>query len=233
MKLEQKIFSLLDLTSLNETDNEKVISTLCHHAHGSLGSVAAVCVYPSFVKQAADALVGTPVKIATVANFPHGNEALESVISTIKTSLANGAQEIDLVFPYQRYLAGEKIAACDVITTCKKLCGNHTLKVILETGLLQDLNLITEVSQDVIAAGADFLKTSTGKVAIGATVEAATAMLAVIKKSTRPVGFKASGGIRTLGQAMQYIHLAEEMIGFDWVMPSHFRLGASRLIVDL
>jgi deoxyribose-phosphate aldolase len=233
----QRIFSLLDLTSLNDTDTAETIAVLCSKAVTSLGHVAAVCVYPQFVKLAAELLAGTPVKIATVANFPHGADSQVAVLQTIQTALADGADEIDVVLPYQEYLAGKKLAACQLIQACKMACGQHLLKVILESGTLKNPQIIAEASHDVLMAGADFLKTSTGKVSTGATLEAATVMLQTIKVLTpqlqRAVGFKVAGGVRTIAQANEYIHLATTIMGTEWVQPEHFRLGASQLVEEL
>jgi deoxyribose-phosphate aldolase len=228
-ELVQKIYSLIDLTSLNETDDSAKISELCTKAILSVVPVAAVCVYPQFIPDVKKALRGTAVKIATVANFPSGNDSLESVVATIHAAIAQGAQEVDVVFPYSRFLANDKKFAEEFIRACKSACGKHTLKVILETGALRDLAIIAEASELAIAAGADFLKTSTGKISIGATFEAAAVMLTAIKKkSNGSVGFKASGGIRTITQAEDYIALAECMMGEDWVSPLHFRIGVSQ-----
>lgn len=228
---QKKIFSLLDLTSLNDTDNAATIAALCHKAHGPLGRVAAVCVYPAFVSDAVAQLVETSIKVATVANFPHGADAKDVIQTSIMQSLKNGASEIDVVFPYRRYLQGDKEGALDVVAACRGFVGeNALLKVILETGVIDNLSTIEEISYHVIAAGADFLKTSTGKVSVGATLEAASVMLYAIKESGANVGFKASGGVRTVEQAMMYIRLAEDIMGVGWVMPEHFRIGASGLI---
>lgn len=229
----QTIFSLLDLTSLNATDDEKSISTLCQKAIRPPHHVAAVCVYPAFVKQAAALLGATPVKIATVANFPAGRDALSDVLPMIALAFSDGAHEIDVVFPYQAYLKGETDFAADFIQECKQACGKHTLKVILETGALPDLATVASISRMAIDAGADFLKTSTGKIPQGASLGAASCMLDVIKKSSRPVGFKVSGGVRTPKEALQYMMLAEHCLGPDWVTPEHFRIGASQLVDQL
>jgi deoxyribose-phosphate aldolase len=192
--------------------------------------VAAVCVYPAFVKQAVAALHGTSVNVATVINFPEGNHSLTSVTHAIQSALNEGAEEIDIVFPYPRYLAGEKTDVKEYLHACKLACGDHLLKVILETGALKDLHIIAAASELAIEAGADFLKTSTGKIAIGATLEAAAVMLQTIRnKSNDSVGFKVSGGVRTIPQALEYIALAEKIMGADWVTPAHFRIGASQL----
>ncbi len=234
MQIEKKILSLIDLTSLNENDTEASITALCQKAVTPHGHVAAVCVYPRFVKQVAETLVNKPVKIATVVNFPHATDSLENSLQSIKQSIADGAQEIDVVFPYPRYLEGDKNFAHDFIAQCKKMCGEKILlKAILETGALQKSQIIAQVCDMVILAGADFLKTSTGKIAVGATGEAADIMLRAIKKSKRLVGFKASGGVRTLEQAMQYLELATQIMGPNWVMPRTFRIGASQLVDEV
>lgn len=231
----KKILSLIDLTSLNETDTSENIAKLCEKAVTTYGHVAAVCIYPQFVKQAVKALAGKPVKIATVANFPHGNDTFEFTVKTIKEAIVNGAHEIDVVFPYERYLAGDHEVARAFIQACKTACGHHTLlKVIMETSALHDPAVIAEASYEAVLGGADFLKTSTGKKGIGATLEAAGAMLLIIRNMRpeikRTVGFKASGGIRTIEQAKHYIELAQHIMGIDWVTPNTFRIGASQLV---
>jgi deoxyribose-phosphate aldolase len=228
--LIKKIYSLIDLTSLNENDDSDKVAALCGKAVRPDAHVAAVCVYPQFVKQVVAALHETPVKIATVVNFPEGDDSLESITHSIQRALNDGANEIDLVFPYSRYLAGEESYAKEFLNVCKSVCGDHTLKVILETGALDDLKTIADVSELAIEAGADFLKTSTGKMAIGATLTAATVMLQTIKSASRSVGFKVSGGVRTISQALEYIALAEKIMDVGWVTSEHFRIGASQLV---
>lgn len=238
LDLRQKIFSLIDLTDLSDTVNSENIKSLCHTAIRPFGHVAAVCIYPAFVQQAAKALANTPVKIATVVNFPHATDSIDTVVSAINKAVQDGAHEIDVVFPYLKYLTGEKRVAQNFIRACKETCGTSILlKVILETGILQDLEIIKNASEDMLIAGADFLKTSTGKVAVGATLEAAEVMLFTIKsmsiKLSRPLGLKVSGGIRTKETAVQYIELAEKIMGYEWVNPQHFRIGASQLVDQL
>lgn len=230
-----KILSLIDLTSLNDSDDESTIETLCKKAINHGDHVAAVCVYPRFVKQAVKFFMGKPVHVATVVNFPGGNDPLDTVLDSIRQSVDHGAAEIDVVFPYQLYLSGKKHEAYQFIYACREHCPkNILLKVILETGALLDSFQIEEVSRNVLLAGADFLKTSTGKIAVGATLDAAKIMLNAIKQMSpelnRPIGFKASGGIRTILQAKQYIDLAAQIMGYEWVIPQHFRLGASQLV---
>lgn len=227
----RRLFSLLDLTSLNDTDSAATIAALCRKAHGPLGEVAAVCIYPAFISDAIQALKATSIKVATVANFPYGVDSKTVILTSITQSLENGASEIDVVFPYKRYLQGDKKGALDVIAVCKSFIGeNAVLKVILETGVIDNLSTIEEISHQIIAAGADFLKTSTGKVSVGATIEAASVMLYAIKESGAKVGFKAAGGVRTVEQAMMYIRLAEDIMGTEWVTPQHVRIGTSGLI---
>lgn len=225
------MLSLIDLTSLNDTDNTEIIAALCKKAVTPHGHVAAVCVYPQFVPQVKTALVNQPVSIATVINFPQGLDSFDQVIESIKQSIQHGATEIDVVFPYAKFLQGDKESPYQLIRACKAACGeNILLKVILETGALRDLKEIAEVSYHVCYAGADFLKTSTGKIPVGATIDAARVMLEVIQKIPRPIGLKISGGVRTIAAADQYIVLASEMMGADWVRPERFRIGASQLV---
>jgi deoxyribose-phosphate aldolase len=230
-----EIISLIDLTSLGESDTPEMIDTLCKKAVTPAGHVAALCIYPHFVPQVSKLIKTPAIKIATVVNFPAGRDAIDNVVNVIKTSLQAGATEIDVVFPYERYLTGDRMGAQAFIRQCRTACADEvSLKVILETGAIPDLEMLLEISQDVILAGADFLKTSTGKAATGATLEAAAVMLLAIKglqpNIKRILGFKASGGIRHLIDAAQYIELARQIMGRDWVSPATFRLGASQLL---
>ena len=231
-----KIFSLIDLTSLNEADTDNTIIALCKKAVNNADHVAAICIYPKFVKHAKEYFRHVPVKLATVANFPQGMDGIDKTILSIQQSITHGAEEIDVVFPYQDFLKGNNIQ--DFISACKKVCGKSILlKVILETGAIKDPHLIAKASEEVLIAGADFVKTSTGKISQGATLEAAACLLLTIRELTptlkRPLGFKASGGVRTLAQAMQYIALAEAIMGKGWVTPASFRLGASQLVDEI
>lgn len=233
--LLQRLYSLVDLTSLNDNDTESTITNLCAKANSSLGHVAAVCVYPAFASQVAAKFAGTAVKTATVVNFPEGNQSLENVLAEINEALLAGANEIDVVFPYDRYLAGEQHYAHHFVQACKTACGDQALlKVILETGALNDASIIADASYTALAAGADFIKTSTGKIVEGATLQAAAVMLLVIKHTEPQVkhrlGLKVSGGIRTIEQAAQYVALADDIMGPDWVTPETFRIGASQLV---
>ena len=154
----KKIISILDYTSLKETDNEKTVEVFCQKANTVLGPVAAICLYPKFIKYAKNLLQKSKIKIATVINFPHGNENLESIKKQIKKALKDGADEIDLVIPYQEYIQlGKSPQAILLVQEAKKICQQKCLKVILETGELKKKNLILAASKDAIFAGANFL----------------------------------------------------------------------------
>ncbi len=224
-----RLLTLIDLTSLAASDTPEQIAALCAKALAAPVSVAAVCVYPRFIETVCARLHATSIKCAAVANFPEGNGALAEVVADIKNSIAQGAQEIDVVFPYRAFLLGAITDAQDFIRQCKITCGSTVLlKVILETGALPAAR-IAEVTELVIAAGADFVKTSTGKISVGATLEAAEIILRTIKATQKSVGFKVSGGVRSLEQAASYLTLAADIMGAAWVSPATFRIGASQL----
>jgi len=218
----------LDLTDLNETCSDQAIDALCKKALDPRGPVAAVCVWPQFVKRAQANLKGSPVRIATVVNFPAGGEDVSRVTDDTQEALSDGANEIDLVLPYNALRRGDRAVAVEMVEAVRDLVdGDRLLKVILETGELQDPKLIEAASRIAIEAGADFIKTSTGKTPVSATPEAAEIMLDAIKASGKPVGLKPSGGIRTLADAKIYLDLADRIMGPGWVTPKTFRIGAS------
>jgi deoxyribose-phosphate aldolase len=230
----RRALPLLDLTSLNDDDDSAAIDRLCRRAGGRYGRVAAVCVWPRFIAQCRKALAGSGVRIASVANFPEGALDAAGAVAEVRAALAAGADEVDLVLPYAAWLGGQRAAAGDLVAACKQACGSERiLKVILESGLLGSADNIAGASRDAIAAGADFLKTSTGKSEVSATLTAAEIMLSAIKESGRPVGFKAAGGIRTTTQAAAYLALADRIMGPRWAAPHTFRFGASGLLDDL
>lgn len=229
-----RILSLIDLTSLNSDDDEDRIRSLCHQSSTEYGSVAAVCVYLTFVPLSKQLLQETAVKIATVSNFPHGTELIEKVSREIEKATDNGADEVDVVWPYADYLSGREEEVGKFVNACSVACGGHAhLKIIMETGLFPDVEKIYHASRLIIDAGADFLKTSTGKVEVNATPEAAAAMLFAIRDSGEHIGFKAAGGIRTVQQATQYLNLATQIMGSEWITPDTFRLGASSLLNEV
>ncbi|MCE8035037.1 deoxyribose-phosphate aldolase [Billgrantia tianxiuensis] len=233
----RQALALMDLTSLNEDDSDAVIRELCARANTPAGHPAAVCVYPAFVPTAREALteqgLAGKVKVATVTNFPHGEADIERAAAETRAAVASGADEVDVVFPYRALMAGDAEVGRALVAACKRECGDAVLKVILETGELKEAGLIDRAGMLAIDGGADFLKTSTGKVAVNATLDAAKILLTAIKASGRDVGFKAAGGVRTVEDAAAYLRLAEQVMGADWITPAHFRFGASGLLGNL
>jgi deoxyribose-phosphate aldolase len=225
--IARRVLPLLDLTDLGDSCSDQAIATLCGKARAS--GVAAVCVWPQHIGRCVALLAGTPVRIATVINFPAGGTDIERAAEDTAEALHDGAHEIDLVLPYRAFLAGDARTPTDMIAAVREVSGRAILKVILESGAMPDVMQITEASRLAIAAGADFLKTSTGKSAVSATPQAAEAMLAAIRDSGRPVGFKVSGGLRTVADAALYLAIADRIMGPDWVEPKTFRIGASSL----
>ncbi|KNY21857.1 deoxyribose-phosphate aldolase [Methylobacterium sp. ARG-1] len=223
----RRALPLLDLTDLTETCTEPKIEALCRDARN--GGVAAICVWPHFVAQGARALKGSGIRVATVINFPAGGEDCARATDDTAEALRDGADEIDLVLPYRAFLRGDAGTARDMIEAVRDTCGAASLKVILETGEITDPDAIRRASRLALAAGADFLKTSTGKSPVSATPEAAEAMLAEIRASGRPAGLKVSGGLRSVADAGAYLALADRIMGPDWVSAKTFRLGASSL----
>lgn len=228
------LIRMLDLTSLNDNDSELTIEELCQKALTPYGNVAAVCIAGKFVRLAKNLLNKTSVKIATVVNFPQGEFAIGQTCEEIEKAVKNGADEIDAVFPYRHFLEG-KTADCETyVSEAKKAAGkDKLLKIILETGELKTVSAIANASRLSIANGADFIKTSTGKSKISATPEAANIMLEAIAAAKNNVGFKASGGIKTLDEAKKYLVLADSVMGLRWINPHNFRIGASSLLNDL
>lgn len=228
-----ELLSLLDLTTLNESDSEASVRSLLSYAHTELGSVAAVCIYPQFVALAQSVLQHSCL-VATVVNFPEGNRQIATVLSEVAAALALGADEIDLVIPYQDCLKGDMQGSVRLVQEAKALMGKHTLKVIVESGAFKDENSLYHVSLEMLQAGADFIKTSTGKIPKGASLNAAKVMLEAIyayyQKTGHWRGFKASGGIRTLDEAAQYLALAHTICGKQYIDARTLRFGASSLL---
>lgn len=229
----RRALALLDLTDLSDACSETAIDELCRKARA--GPVAAVCVWPHFVAQAVRELEGSRVRIATVINFPAGGEDIERAVEDAAGTLKDGAHEVDLVLPYGAFLRGEAGLARSMVEAVREVCGDRVLKVILETGALPDAATVAAASRLAIEAGADFVKTSTGKSPVSATPEAAEAILTAIRDAAagRCVGLKVSGGLRSLGDAALYLDLADRIMGPGWVGPNTFRLGASSLYAEL
>jgi deoxyribose-phosphate aldolase len=227
----------LDLTSLNDGDSEVQIAPLCERAAAtpSRGAVAAVCVWPRlarFTREHAPAQVA----VAAVANFPEGGTDLQRALRDTGEIVQAGAQEVDLVLPYRALLAGDEAACRELLQAVRRACEGLVLKVILETGELREPALIERAARLALDVGADFLKTSTGKTPVSATPQAASAMLRTIAadaQALQRVGFKASGGIRSVADAALYIDLVERELGTAALVPARFRLGASALLNDI
>jgi deoxyribose-phosphate aldolase len=225
----------LDLTSLNTQDTETDIAKLCQRANGPFGPVAAVCVWPrlaAFARAQLPAHIG----VAAVANFPHGNTDIAAAVADTQAIVQAGAQEVDVVLPYRALIAGDEAAVTALLSAVRQACPGLLLKVILETGELNTPALIARASTLALQAGADFLKTSTGKTPVNATPEAAQVMLATIVASPTArdhAGFKASGGIRTAQEAIVYEALIEQFLGAPALGPQRFRIGASSLLSDI
>lgn len=232
----QRALSLIDLTSLNADDTEAAIVALCRQALSPAGRVAALCVYPRFValaKETLHQLAYADVLVATVSNFPHGGADIDLAVAETRSCIAAGADEIDVVFPYRALMAGDAVSGAQLVAACKQACGNQTLKVIIESGELKTPELIRQASLIAIRAGADFIKTSTGKVVVNATLPAAEIMLKAIAESGGQCGFKAAGGVKTAADAAAYLALADRIMGAGWVNARHFRFGASGLLGNL
>ena len=225
------LIACLDLTNLNDDCTSTDIEALCKRAETREGSVAAICIWPRFVAEAR-ALIAPGIRIATVVNFPHGSDDPEQTAKDAAAALADGADEIDMVIDYGRLTEDTGIAERQV-RQVKEACGAHVLKAILETGELQKADLIERASREALAGGADFLKTSTGKTARHASLEAAGIMLQAIAAAGGTAGFKASGGIKSFEEAKAYRDLADSACGSGWATPSHFRIGASGVLGDL
>jgi deoxyribose-phosphate aldolase len=233
----RRIVSLMDLTSLNETDDEAAIVRLSGLAVSRVGTVAAVCTWAQFMRVARNALRGTRVRVAAVANFPAGMATVEQAAAETAAAIADGADEVDVVFPYRALLAGDAASGLALVQRCRNACGDRALlKVILETGQLGSPDTVRRAAEIAVSGGAHFLKTSTGKTLPGATPEAAAVLLDVIAQSRtsgRGVGLKVSGGIRRFADARDFLDQYELRFGTGSATPANFRIGASTLIGDL
>lgn len=235
LEQSRRIVSLLDLTSLSGVETDSDIEALCAKASGPCGQVAAICVFARHLPLARSCLARlgvTRVELATVVNFPQGELDPVGSIREIEQALALGATEVDLVFPYRAFLDGLEERVGEYLDACRQACPAR-LKVILETGALGDCEAIRAASELAVDRGADFLKTSTGKIAVHATPMAARTMLEVIARRGGSVGFKASGGLRVMDDALVYLRLAEEIMGRKWISPRTLRFGASSLLDDV
>ncbi len=236
--------SMIDHTTLEGKDSKGKVEQLCTKAIipyaplPDLPSVAAVCVYPSMIAIAKKSLQGTSVKVASVAtSFPSGMSNLSIKIDETKYAVEQGADEIDMVISRGEFLKGNFSYVYDEIAAIKEACGNAHLKVILETGELETLENVRKASDLAMHAGADFIKTSTGKVSPAATQPVTLVMLEAIRdfhgKTGRMIGMKPAGGIRKAKEALQYLVLVKETLGNEWLTSDYFRFGASSLTNDI
>ena len=232
------LLSCIDLTTLEGSDNTARIVELCRKAcsfgESGLPLPAAVCVYPPFVGLAKNQLKGTGIRVAAVAGaFPSGQSPLAVRLEEVRYTINEGADEIDMVISRGRLLEGDESYVFDEIAAIREVCKEVYLKVILETGELKTPALIRKASDSAIAAGTDFIKTSTGKIQPAATEEAIEIMLEVIReqyeKTGKKTGIKPAGGISEPKQALQYYLLTKRILGADWLNKNLFRIGASRL----
>lgn len=239
----RKALALLDLTTLEGADTDEKVRSLCTQARVSdrfsqLPDVAAICVYPTLVGVAKRALEGSMIKIASVAGgFPAGQFPLKLKLAETRFALDEGADEIDLVISRGKFLEGEHSYVYDEIAAVKGICGAATLKTIVETGELGNYTNVRLASDIAIAAGSDFIKTSTGKIQPAATLQATLVMAQAIRdhysRTGKMIGLKPAGGIRKSGQALQYLMLVKEELGEKWIRPDRFRIGASTLAADI
>ena len=232
--LARRLLGFIDLTSLNPTDDEASVSALAALASTPAGRVAAFCTWPRFIAVARKCLSGTGVPIAAVTNFPAGAGDVDAAAAETAAAVADGAGEVDVVFPYHAMLAGDDATGLALVRACRTACGSKALlKVILETGQLGSAERIRHAAELAIEGGADFIKTSTGKTQPGATLQAAEAMIDVIasvKARGLEIGLKASGGVSSLAEAKAYLDLYERRFGVGSATPANFRIGASSLI---
>ena len=250
IKKEAKVFALelavrmTDLTTLEGSDTPGKVAALASKAirpdpsDASVPSVAALCIYPNLVPTAVERLRDSGVKVASVATaFPSGQSPLEEKLDEVRWVVEHGADEVDMVIDRGAFLAGRYAKVYDEIVRVKEACGEAHLKVILETGELGTYDNVRRASLLAIAAGGDFIKTSTGKISPAATLPVTMVMLEAVRDFRdamgRQVGVKPAGGIRTTKDAVKYLVLVNETAGDDWLDPDWFRLGASSLLNDL
>ncbi|MFT6137183.1 MAG: deoxyribose-phosphate aldolase [Salibacteraceae bacterium] len=246
MKLEglKMAISMIDLTTLEGADTNGKVTQLCTKAqhlcneYPELPSVAAICVYPSMVGVAKKALGKSGIKVASVATaFPSGQSSLEVKLLDTKMALDNGADEIDMVISRGKFLQGEYDFVADEVSTIKEACGKARLKVILETGELGSLDQVRKASDIAIYSGADFIKTSTGKIPKAATLPVTCVMLEAIRdyyfETGKMIAMKPAGGISKSKLALHYLMLVKEVLGDQWLSNEWFRFGASSLANDL
>lgn len=236
-QLARQAIALMELFALNHDDTEQRIIGVCQRALTPLGPVAAVCVSPRFVclaRTTLDRLRAHQVRVVAVVNFPHGGADFEAAASETRAAMLAGADEIDVVYPFRSLLGGDQQTGVDLLSACRsRLDGRVKLTATLETGELRDSEIIHTACRSAIEAGADFLKTGTGKSARHATPQAARIMLESIADTGGQVGFKVAGGLRTFEDARLFIQLAHARFGAHWIVSERVRLCGSSLLDDL
>ena len=239
-EVKKFLFNCIDLTTLKTTDSQESVLKFTEKVnqfdeeYAEMGSVAAICVYPNFAKIVSNTLEVEDVNIACVAaGFPSSQTFTEIKIAETSMALHDGATEIDIVINVGSFLSGDYESMCDEVEELKEVCKNHHMKVILETGALKSAANIKKASILAMYSGADFIKTSTGKMDPAATPEAAYVMCKAIKEyyleTGRKVGFKPAGGLSTVEDALKYYTIVKEVLGEEWLNNQLFRLGTSRL----
>lgn len=239
-EVKEFLFNCIDLTTLKETDSDLSVMEFTKNVnrfdekYPDLKNVASICVYPCFAEVVRDTLEVEDVNITCVSGgFPSSQTFTEIKVAETALALTDGADEIDIVLPVGKYLAGDYEGVCDEIDELKETCKEHTLKVILETGALKNASDIKKASLLALYSGADFIKTSTGKISVSATPEAAYVMCSALKEYYKQTGnrrgFKAAGGINTVQDAIVYYTIVKEVLGQEWLDNRYFRLGTSRL----
>ncbi len=240
VEVKKALFHCLDLTTLKCTDSEESVLKLTEKVnefvekYPDMENVAAICVYPNMAEIVNDSLEADNVKVACVSGgFPSSQTFMEIKVAETAMAIHTGAEEIDIVMPVGKFLRGDYEGMCDEIGELKDICGEKTLKVILETGALMSASNIKKAAILAMYSGADFIKTSTGKEAISATPEAALVMCEAIKEyykeTGRKVGFKAAGGVDSVKKALAYYTIVKEVLGKEWLNNGLFRIGTSRL----
>ena len=244
IEVKKQLLHCIDITTLKCTDTEESVMKFTEKVnefvdkYPDLENVSAICVYPNMAEIVQNTLEADNVKIACVSGgFPSSQTFMEVKVAETAMAIHTGAEEIDIVMPVGKFLCGDYEGMCDEIGELKDVCGEKTLKVILETGVLRTASNIKKASILAMYSGADFIKTSTGKEAISATPEAALVMCEAIKEyykeTGRKVGFKAAGGIDSVKKALAYYTIVKEVLGEEWLNNGLFRIGASRLANQL
>jgi deoxyribose-phosphate aldolase len=227
-----KLMSLIDATCLDDHATEETIINLCHLAKRSPARVASICVYPKWIALVKDFFKNRPMTITTVVNYPKPTLASQTLQKQIKLATEIGADEVDIVFPYDTFDPANPLPTLEFLKSAKKACKDNILKVIIESGEAPSADWIEKATECVIESGANFVKTSTGKTATGATTEAVRVIAYTLHEGDRPCGLKISGGIRTIEQANDYIKLVESILSPSFITPEWFRFGASSLLTS-